>query len=201
MPTAPFLAPDRDDTAKRGHQRGSTPTVYFTIPGWHITAVGTFQPGLDTDHYQPIFTDEPLIVDRIALEVSTAGTAASTLRFGLYRADKDFQPTGAPLTDSGTIAADSIAVKTFTPTTPLYLRRGRYLGVYNHNAATAPILRTYTGGFAPVGIPQAMGAGSVNFRWSGARAYAAFPTPGTLWASASQSTAAVSWIVLRVTGT
>ena len=195
MPSSPGLFADRDTPFIRGRPKGGG-TTYFIIPG--ILGVGGNTKALTngTDNYAPFFVDSNLVVDQLVFEVSTAGSAGVTSRVGLYAADKDWQPIGAPLADSGTIATDTTGVKTYTPTNPIYLRRGRYLSVGNSSAATAPIVRALQ-------ISQAylttLGSSLTISSYTVARAYAAFPTPGTAWTTtAGAATPAGHFLFFRV---
>jgi hypothetical protein len=192
--TAPFLAPERDDAAKWGRGK-SAGASFYTVPGQLFSVISSLTGwAADTDYYEPWFTPTPIVVDQLACEVTAAGT---NIRIGLYRADADWQPIGAPLADSGSIEAGT-GVKTYTPGTPLYLPRGRYLAVGNlDNAATA--LRNFRGTAPTTMLDSALGATAFVIKTKVARAYAAFPTPGTPWDTVeTSSTAGSRVIVFRV---
>lgn len=127
------------------------------------------------DYYEPFSTPVPIVIDQLAAEVTTG--AAGNIRIGIYRSDRDFQPLGAPLADSGDLSAAAGAVKTYTPGTPITLQAGRYLGVLNLSVAAIG-MRTYR--CNPAATLSTMGANPINLLHV-ARTYAAFPTPGTLW--------------------
>jgi len=175
-PTAPFLASERDDPHRRGRLKASGGTNHFGIPGVSVSGLNTASYTAGRDYYMPFYVSSPIRIDRMACEV-TVGSSGN-LRMGVYRADADNQPTGAPLVDSGSIAI-TVAVKTFDPTTPLYLRRGRYLSVLNHD--TGASFRIWRGSADVGGIPDGLGANAMMIGLYVARAYAAFPTPGTPW--------------------
>jgi hypothetical protein len=171
-----------------------------TIPGVATAATATqaISPNLDT--YFPIWCASYLTFDRLILEVTTANATVGAIgRVGLYAADSSWQP-GALIEDFGSVAIDSIGVKTLTPASgSRTLPGGRYVLALNNNggattfrimrgapAASALILATF--GTSPA--PAFMQASRTN---------AAFPTPGAAWTTAPSSTSGVYPILLRVT--
>lgn len=194
---AKFLAPARDVAYKRGRAKSTTGTVFFQIPG--VVPVGTATSALANggDRFMPIFVDSPLVVDQLALEITTLDAAGHS-RVGIYAADTDYQPTGAPLADSGDLSTAATGVQNYTPTTPIALARGRYLLVHQADTATAQF-RVQTG-FIPGGFLLGSTASNMLNSLSNTRAYAAFPTPGTLWGSTGSSSTPFKYTVwLRVT--
>lgn len=150
----------------------------MVIPGVAPVSLGSTTVAANIDHYAMVVVDTPIIVDQIACEVTTG--VAANFRIGVYSANLDLQPIGAPLADSGNIDATSPGVKTYTPGTPIYMRRGRYLSVVN-TASSSIGLRFYQGHVPSGYIDSTLG----NAPWFDslriARAYAAFPTPGSAW--------------------
>jgi len=182
-PTAPFLAPERDPTFKRGRYKPSGGTNDYTVPGVPIFQMNSLHTLVaSTDYYCGFFCDTPLICDQMAIEVTTLAAGANA-RLGIYPADTDMQPAAgaAPLTDSGNISVASTGVKTWTPAAPLYLPRGRYLMVITSDGA--PVIRAATAAWLNSTINTALGTTPLDVRCQVARAYAAFPTPGTPWTS------------------
>ena len=193
-PTAPFIAPERDQTLKAGRPKAGA-TEYFVLPDVSFRLTSTLALTSGTDYYAPFFVDTPIMVDRLACEVTTG--AAGNLRMGIYRADADWQPIGAPLVDSGSIAI-TVAVKTFTPSPLLYLKRGRYLTVLNHD--TGSTFREVISHNAALGMVSTIGSSAMQSLWRVTRAYAAFPTPGTAWTTTTAvSSGGLDYVVfLRV---
>lgn len=189
---APFLAPERDQ-ARPGY--GKSGTSFAFIPGEGLDSISTSGAlTAGTDYYAPIFIPSPVVVDQLIAE-TTAGSA-NNFRMGLYAADTSWQPIGAPVADSGAIA-DGTAVKTYTPATPLYLSRGRYLTVLN--CAGTPTFRLIRGTQNMI-LSQSLGASPFQALLRVTRAHAAFPTPGTAWTTASSaSTTSYHMVFLRVT--
>lgn len=197
-PTAPFLAPERDEALKRGRPKAAGGTIYYTIPGLVASTI-TVPASLvaDTDYYSPMYVETPILVDQIACEVTTAAAAGKVLRIGLYRADSDLQPTAGPLIDSGSIVCDFTGVMTYAPASPVFLPRGRYLSVYNSNGA--PVLRQFRGFLPGSMLVTGLGGNAFVALMSVGRTYAAFPTPGTAWTTTTGgSTAFGSLVVVRV---
>ena len=196
MPTAPFLNPSRDElqASGRGARSGET---YLTLPGVYLIATSTFTTTINTDVYHAIRVESPIVVDQLLMEV-TAG-AVGNARIGLYRADRSWQPIGAPLADSGNIDVSANGVKTYTPGTPVFLARGRYLTVFNTSVEHA--VRIYRGDvLGMTAIDSTLGATALFADVEVGRTYAAFPTPGTAWSTqgASQGVPSAHIVFMRV---
>jgi hypothetical protein len=157
---------------------------YFNIPGSVPGAnqTSTFF-GIDTDWYAPWYTPTQITIDQLAFEVTIAGAGGSVVRIGFYAADTNWQPTGAPLADSGDINTQSTGVKTYTPGSAIVVPAGRYLSVYNSGVSDPQV--TAFRSMVP-------GAWSINAslrsqrNWRVTRAHAAFPNPGTAWDTVTQ---------------
>lgn len=183
-PTSPILYAGRADeriVEGRAERSGET---YYTVPGCALVSQGTQSLTAANDYFSPWRTQTPIVIDQLACEVTTLG--AGNARIGFYRADRDWQPVGAPLADSGDIDVSTTGVKTYTPSTPIIVRPGRYLSVINPSVTTA--FRWLKGG--PNGISDGMGANPFLGVGQDSRAYAAFPTPGGPWGSEGLANAA-----------
>jgi hypothetical protein len=180
--SSPFLAPERDWLLHEGRPKEGA-TQFYGMPGINLTTI-TASAGIsaDTDYYSPFYVRSPVVVDVMAFDVASG--VAGNARVGIYCADANWQPVGAPLTDSGDIDVTASAVKTYTLSTPLYLPRGRYLTVYN--ASSAASLNTY-GALMANAVATTMGGSPFSVRWRVGRSHAAFPTPGTAWTTTSAS--------------
>lgn len=179
MPTAPFIAPERDESHVLGRPKQGS-TAYYSIPGViGVNDQSTTAVTSGTDTYWPMYVRTPIVVDQLAFEVTTLA-AGQNARVGLYRADRDWQPISAPLADSGSISLATTGVKTYTPGTAIFLQRGRYLSVINYDGGS-PAFRGAPGA-VEFFANDTLGAGSLYLRnYTVTRAYAAFPTPGTAW--------------------
>lgn len=193
MPTAPFLAPERDDLQRTGRSKSGGGTVYYAIPGCVFVSVGVSAPVANTDYYMPFFVATPLVIDQAATEVQTS--AAGNLRIGAYAATADWQPRGDPLFDSGSLDTSTTGVKTYAPSTPLYLPRGRYLSIMNTDTGAIQ-LRAFRGSFGYQPVGTTMGASPFVAGMTVGRSYAAFPTPGTAWTAVDLGTTAILHYVL-----
>jgi hypothetical protein len=181
---SPGLHPDRDERLKFGRASGGA-VNYYQIPGVSAgTVVNTKNYAQNTDYYVPFILTTPIVFDQVAMEVTVSPGGSNQARMGIYVADFSMQPLGAPIIDSGNIDVSTTGVKTFTPTTPVLLGRGRYLTVLNQNGAGNMTL-TVIGSTAPAVVLNTMGASGLINRMSVARTYAAFPTPGTAWTAVS----------------
>lgn len=96
----------------------------------------------------PWIVDQPVSIDRIGAEVSSAGTSGRKFRIGVY-ADNGNRYPGALLLDAGQIAGDAVAVAELTAN--LTLPRGLYWvgGVVQSAGGTAPTMRTTGSGWCP----------------------------------------------------
>jgi len=122
----------------------------------------------------PLLLARDITVDRIAIEVTTAGAADTDARLGIYSDGTNIQP-GALLLDAGTVDVDSIGIKEITISQ--VLTKGRWwLGIVSDGTPTvAGVLREY-------GATTGMGIASSNFRRKNgsvyvAHSYAALPDP------------------------
>lgn len=179
-PTAPFLAPERDEGTRQAWAKASGGGIAYSVPGVPGVSIGTKTLGsINNDYYMPVYVASPIIVDQLADEVTSA--VVGNHRIGLYRADKNWQPIGAPLADSGDISSNAVQVNTYTPGSAIYLARGRYLTVINCSS-NAPSLRSLGG--SPIqgsSLLSTLGTTAVAAGFFVSRTYAAFPNPGTAW--------------------
>jgi hypothetical protein len=123
-------------------------------------------------------------VDRIGIEVTTAGAAGKKARLGMYTMGADGKP-GALLVDAGEVAIDAIAgvEKTISQT----LRCGDiYFRVYISDGT--PTVRTENAGGVKVGS-STLASASTFYAWTSSLTYTAGTTtlPDPFPASPSQS--------------
>lgn len=179
MPTGPFVNPGRDSQLAVGRFKAADGTVYYTVPGWVVTGTGTSNGSLNTVLYWPLLVRSPIVIDQLALEVTTLGSG-NNVRVGTYRADQDYQPVGGPLIDSGNISTTTTGVKTFSPSTPVTLQPGRYLSAFNVDNAT-PAFRKIVGTVTDPMIRDTFTSSPLPAFLSASQTFGAFPTPGTTW--------------------
>jgi len=166
--------------------------TYYSIPGTGIFSASSTALVVNTDFYFPIYVTTPVVVDQLAFEVVTP--VAGNTRIGLYAADRDWQPVGGPLADSGDISTAVSSVKTYTPASSIALPAGRYLTVMNH--AVLPAVRVIF--VNSIGIQSAIGASPAIKHFRVSRTYGAFPTPGTNWDTAASDVNAHHPVLLRI---
>ena len=125
----------------------------------------------------PFPVHKTLVIDQIAVEVTSAGAAGSNLRFGIYNGDATTVVPTTLVVDSGDISAATIGVKTFTPGTAITLTPGLYFTAFSTSSATAHGIRSLTTtNFAQVIGLASAGGTSLGTYINGTRAaYGALP--------------------------
>lgn len=186
-PLAPGLILERDESVVEGEPKLSGGAKYYVVPGCQFITNTSTVISNGQDNYTGFWmARSPIVVDQLACEVITPGTA-TLARMGFYRADRNWQPVGGPLVDSGNLDVELAGVKTFTPSTPIAVRPGRYMSVFQANGTTT--MRAYSSGALGT-IRDILGASLLMINFRVTRSYGAFPTPGTAWdlVGASSST-------------
>jgi hypothetical protein len=173
-----------------------TTTRYsYGIPNGQMAAQTTLTATINTVYYAPFEVTAPITLDAMAFNLNASPAANGNVRMGVYAADSNLQPTGAPLFDSGDVAITTsttgVVLKQGTPAT---LQPGVYLSAFN--TGTAVTLRVATGGMAT--INTGMGAAMYVSTLTAAQTQGAFPSPGTAWTTrGSSSTGTVNLTVMR----
>jgi hypothetical protein len=173
-----------------------TTTRYaYGIPNSQMAAQTTLSATINTVYYAPFEVTAPITLDAMAFNLNAAPAAGGNVRMGVYAADSNLQPTGAPLFDSGDVAITTgttgVVLKQGTAVT---LQPGVYLTAFN--TGTAVTLRVPTGGIAT--ITTAMGAAMFVSTLSATQTQGAFPTPGTAWtARGTSATGTINPVVMR----
>jgi hypothetical protein len=115
----------------------------YGIPGLRPTGTGTPAQSQDRLNYEPWFLESTATLDRIAVEVTTAGTAGKLLRMGIYNANTSWTPTSL-VVDAGTVAVDATGIQ--AATINVTLPPGRYICAWVlPTGGTAPVLRQVIG--------------------------------------------------------
>lgn len=153
-------------------------TDNYNLPGIGLFQSSTEAHSSNVLFFFPIVVSTTITLDRIASEVTGAGSGGATARLGIYEADIDWQP-GDLVVDAGTIAIDTTGLKAITISE--VLTEGRYLLAYVGDATAT--LREIRGTFLGHGI----NAGSASTIITGLRItgqgaeHTAFSDPGVLW--------------------
>jgi hypothetical protein len=151
------------------------------IPGAQWQSNSTQAIVANQVRYNGFITDTGITIDALVAEISATGTA-TLLRMGIYAADTDWQPVGAPVVDGGTVsAAAAVAVSITVNAT---LAPGRYITALNADGTCT--LRSWRGDGTRGGwgIAPALGAGSQNTIVVATQTFGALPTPGTVFVTA-----------------
>jgi hypothetical protein len=149
---------------------------YLTVPGVSKMNVTTLaNPAKDTDRYSPFWVEDQVTIDAIVSEVTVVGTG--NYRIGIYAATDDWMPTGAPIADTGDIAASAgPQVNTTALGAAVTLAPGKYLEVFNKGTANDTTFRELAG--QPNGrqaIKPTVGGTPFPEFMTVTRTYAAFP--------------------------
>jgi hypothetical protein len=153
-----------------------TTTRYaYGLPGVQFNGAATQALTANTVYYAPFEVTAPITLDFMALEIAT-GTPVGNLRLGVYAADSNLQPTGAPLFDSGDLAFTTAGILS-RQGTPVTLQPGVYLTATNSSAGIT--VRAALGGQTMVNT--AMGTNPFTVITNAPWPQGAFPTPGTPW--------------------
>jgi hypothetical protein len=137
----------------------------LVAPGWTFIGPRTNDYNFSNNLviYIPWLISRPTTFDAIIARVTTQGAAGAVGRAAVYAASSTFQPTGAPVIDAGTFAADSLGLKTMSISPAVTLQRGVYVllfGVtlattFQQRTAVAPFVTNSDTGTVLTGVDQA----------------------------------------------
>ena len=175
LPTG-LLVPRRTVEVPEGRPKNVAP--YTTIPGVEGISRTTIGVVMDRLYYEPIFVSSSITLDRIMIEVTTAGEAGAQVRLGIYNADKDWQPTELVL-DAGTVSVDSTGVKAIS--IDQTLPPGRYLLCLVSNMTSE--LRMVKGGNRYAGYNPSLGDSTFVYTLYCSFVFDSFPAVGVPWDS------------------
>lgn len=175
----------KQQNVKTGIAKISGGAQQWGIPSTMFTGQATTALTINETRYIPFFNRYPITLTAHQFEVSTGPAGAANVRIGVYAADTDMQPTGAPLYDSGSIAvANGFTGAKTSGAISVPLQTGAYLVAVNCDVAM-----TLRGVNSPTPtVKDALGTSALAQRFTVAQSYGAFPTPGTAWTTASAST-------------
>jgi hypothetical protein len=139
----------------------------FYYPG--IVTSGTSAGAANFKRASPFYIPVSTSFDRIAVNVTTAGTASALVRLGIYNV-VDGLPTTLVI-DAGTVAADTTGVKEIT--IALTLAPGWYAMTYNRNEAAIAVRRSVSN--INVGETN-LATVAPNDGWQVSETFGAFPS-------------------------
>jgi hypothetical protein len=152
-------------------------------PNAGFISVSTQTVNADNDFWEPFLVTEPLVVDLLVFEVTTAPASTATVHAAIYSAENQ-QPIGSPLVSWGpvTVATSTTGVYS-AQNTPVTLSPGSY--VLGFNTSVQFSARTYR---RPDALIHTIGANPIflNVRWP--RTNAAFAASPEGWQVRSSST-------------
>lgn len=162
----------------------NTVRYFYGYPNTGFTSVATGAVSANNDFFEPFLVTEPLVVDLLAFEVTTAPASTATVHAAIYAATGNQQPTGAPLAAWGPISVATSTTGVYeTQITPVTLPPGSYvLGLNSSVTFTARSFRR------PDQLINTLGANPILFTTQRARTNAAFPTSSSGWNIRSAAT-------------
>jgi len=169
---------------KTGIAKISGGNKQYGVPGNAFNTVTTLAPTVNRLYYYPVKIPYAVTLTDYMFEVTVAPASDGNIRFGIYAADADMQPTGNPIWDSGSIAVASTftGIKNGTGLS-IVLPPGMYLMCYNTDQAmTLRFLQTPSNSIYTV-----MGTSPFIYGFYEAQAYGAFSSPGTVWTNLSRT--------------
>lgn len=92
----------------------------------------------------PFPVQTTMVIDQLAVELTTAGSVGSLCRFGIYRGNPTSINPSTLVVDSGDISSATIGNKIFTPGTPITLPPGLYFTAFSTNSASPFGVRSLT---------------------------------------------------------
>lgn len=111
------------------------------VPSDNCQILSTSNHTAPSVFFVPFPVHSTIIIDQIAVALTTAGSAGSVCRFGIYQGSATTVNPTTLITDSGdtptTVTGGSETLKTFTPPTPITLTPGLYFTAFSTNSATA----------------------------------------------------------------
>jgi len=164
------------------------------LPGCVTSAsIGTVALAINTDVYAWIYARSDITLTGYTFEVTAAPASNAHLRTGIYLADTDWQPAAAtaPILDNEIAVASGFTGQKTSGAISVPLTHGKLYAVVVNVDVTMTV-RVENAGVVtgPGAMISTLGASGNLVAVSGARAYGAFPTPGTPWNTAVGGAAA-----------
>lgn len=163
-------------------------TTYWGVPGVILSSQSTSGLSANEVRYFPFYVDSPITAAAISLEITTQAAAGKLCRMGICTVTPGtFLPLAA-LVDAGTVAADTLGVKTITINQALAV--GAYALMVNTDGT--PTLRTVRGQPAGGFVLPTMGSSAFAGSLRAAQTFGTFPTP-TPTAPTSLGASSAGW--------
>lgn len=196
-PGMAFISYGTGQSESRGLPTDLPPGTLGIPGGFPCTVGGLFNIATGTTRYTPFEVREPITINAALLEVTTAApTPGATARAAIYAVTSAMQPS-ALMADLGTVAIDSIGVKTWAPAPNVTLQPGRYLLALRGSDTAQYRIAAY--GVPNFGIRSNLGPNYFVNVLSIAEAYGAYANPGTAW-NVSNASPAIGWLCPIVLG-
>lgn len=165
-------------------------TVVSGIPGVVITSLTAAQTvTASTVYYMPMGVNKPITVTGVRSQISNTSTAGAKVRFSIYNAGGNAQPTSL-VYDLGEITvAGGAGIKTLT-TANSYLPTGNYLlRMHTDASAAQAAFNTVRGNPASGGLFDFVTNWQlVQLLTKGSVTYAVAENPGTAWTTLTTTT-------------
>lgn len=172
-----------------------------TLELWYSSAITAFTAtaialGRNQLRAIPFVVSKNCTLDRIAMEITVAGTLLSVVRLGIYDSVNGI-PTNLSL-DAGTIAGDSATFQSITINKTL--SAGLYWLVMLHNSVANITFRSIPAADMPSinGVPSALGTGLTSTAITSTFTYAALPSTFDLTGVAAATSASQGIISVRL---
>lgn len=163
-------------------------TELLVVPNATFSSQTSTALGANTLYYFPLEVRTPITITQFTIEVTAVKTGMA-VRVGIYRADKDWQPTSL-VSDAGTISVGSQVVATLSGLS-ISLQEGRYLIAFH--SESNPTLRDIKGGSPNLG--PTLGSSAMPWSFSVSKTYAALADPGTVWDTVNSSSSGQHYLV------
>jgi hypothetical protein len=106
----------------------NTTRYTYGVPNVPISAIGVVQLAANTINYSWFTVSKACTVDLAQFEVTTGPASNADVYVGVYAADDNFNPIGAPIFDTGAIAVNTSATGVFRRQfAPVTLQPGAYV--------------------------------------------------------------------------
>lgn len=114
----------------------NTTRYSYGVPNRVSTSSVTAIDSSDRTSFTTFRISTPITIDMARFEVTTGPSSSSTMKMAIYSANNDYQPTGSPVVDFGSVIVGSSATGVFSKQiTGVTLQPGAYLVAWNMSVA------------------------------------------------------------------